>query len=303
MADTRSTVGRHVRAFIRNRGELLLERLGERPHAGADWSLASHGAVIRVQGDHPTLFERLVVALPRPPDAPADRFKAWADTRLAHLGWYLETCNTGKLVQTAQHDVSVVGVLMMRFGRDPNDPSTELPPPTAVPELLRVFALNLERYVINLGDDELRYVRALRLYRVPRHLRADDFVLSVDVLPTVIGLAEPTVPIDPLTLVRGVVGEMAELFDIRREHKTSGLSPTRFAEWRRGRTEVKAMERLVTTLDELCAYIDAQRPTLATVRSRLEALTPKKRNLRRPLIWGSVMLVAALGAAYIVLTR
>lgn len=303
MVDPRSTVGRHVRAFIRNRGELLLERLGERPYAGADWSPASHGAVIRVQGEHPSLFERLVVALPRPPDAPADKFKAWADTRLAHLGWYLETCNTGKLVHTAQHDVSVVGVLMMRFGRDPNDPSTELPAPSAVPELLRVFALNLERYVLNLGDDELRYVRALRLYRVPRHLRDDDFVLGVDVLPTVIGLAEPTVPIDPLTLVRGVIGEMAELFDVRRERRAVGLSVIRLGEWRRGRAEIGAMERLVTTLDEVCAFIDTQRPTLATVRSRLEALTPKKRDLRRPLLWGSVLIVAALAATYVALTR
>ncbi|MCB9552989.1 MAG: hypothetical protein H6705_14150 [Myxococcales bacterium] len=294
MVERSASVGRHVRSFIRGRGELLLERLGETPYAGADWSLASHGAVIRVRGEHDTLFERLVVVLPRPSDAPADRFRAWADTRLAHLGWYMETCNTGRLVHRAQHDVSVVGVFMQRVGRDPNDRTTELPAPAEVPELLRVFALNLERYVVNLGDDELRYVRALRLYRVPRHERPDDFVLGVDVLPTVIGLAEPTVPIDPLTLVRGVIGEMAELFDQRREEQARALTPLRPGEWRVGRRVVVAMERLVAALDALCGWIDAERPTLAMVRARLEALAAPRRPRRG---WAlALVVVGAIGA-------
>lgn len=294
MVERSASVGRHVRSFIRGRGELLLERLGETPYTGADWSLASHGAVIRVRGEHDALFERLVVVLPRPSDAPADKFRAWADTRLAHLGWYMETCNTGRLVHSAQHDVSVVGVFMQRVGRDPNDRATELPPPAEVPELLRVFALNLERYVVNLGDDELRYVRALRLYRVPRHERPDDFVLGVDVLPTVIGLAEPTVPIDPLTLVRGVIGEMAELFDQRREEQARALTPLRPGEWRAGRRAVVAMERLVAALDALCGWIDAERPTLAMVRARLEALATPRRSRRG---WALALVVAgAIGA-------
>lgn len=294
MVERSANVGRHVRSFIRGRGEALLERLGETPYSGADWSLASHGAVIRVRGEHEDLFERLVIVLPRPPDAPADKFKAWADTRMAHLGWYMETCNTGRLVQSVQHDVSVVGVFMQRVGRDPNDAATELPPPAEVPELLRVFALNLERYVVNLGDEELRYVRALRLYRVPRHERPDDFVLGVDVLPTVIGLAEPTVPIDPLTLVRGVIGEMAELFDQRREARARSLTPLQPRAWRIGRRAVGAMGRLVGDLDALCAWIDGERPTLSMVRGRLEALAAPRSRRRG---WAlALVVVSAIGA-------
>lgn len=287
-------MSRHVRQFIRRRGEALLERLEEAPFEGADWTTASHGAVIRVRGEHDAIFERLVVVLPRPPDAPAERFKPWAETRLAHLGWYVEACNTGKQVRTVAHDASVVAVFMLRLGRDPNDPATELPPPAEIPGVLRDFALNLERYVHAIGDDELRYVRALRLYRVPRHNRADEFVLGVDVLPTVIGLSEPTVPLAPLTLVRGVIGELAELLDQRREEAAAALSPLRLAEWRRGRRHVAALERVVRGLDDLCARIDAEHIPLATVRDALDALRPRPRSWRKPLLQALALMAAGL---------
>lgn len=291
-------MGRHVRAFIRHRGDDLLERLEERPFEGADWTIASHGAVVRVIGDHDDIFERLVVALPRPPDVSAERFRPWAETRLAHLGWYLEKCNTGKQVFSASHDTSVVAVFMLRLGRDPNDAATELPSPEQIPSLLREFTLNLERYVHALGDEELRYVRALRLYRVPRHQRADDFVLGVDVLPTVIGLAEPTVPISPLTLVRGVLGELAELLDQRREALAAGLSPVRLTEWRDGRRRVTEMDRVVRGLDALCAVIDNDRIGLSVVRERLERLQPRPRSWRKPALQALALIAAGLAIAW-----
>lgn len=289
---------RHVRAFVRNRGDALLERLDEQPFEGADWTIASHGAVIRVRGEHDALFERLVVVLPRPGDAPPERFRPWAETRLAQLGWYLETCNTGKQVSAVSHDASVVAVLMLRTGRDPNDPATELPEPSHVPALLRDFVLNLERYVHALGDERLRYVRALRLYRVPRHNRPDEFVLGVDVLPTVIGLAEPTVDISPLTLVRGVIGELAELLDQRREEIAAALSPLRLGDWRRGRRRVARIERVVEGLDGICARIDAERVPLAVVREELDALQPRERDWRTPLLQALFVVALALGAIW-----
>lgn len=292
-------MARHVRGFIRNRGDDLLDRLGERPFEGADWTIASHGAVIRVVGEHDELFERLLVVLPRPPEAKPERFRPWAETRLAHLGWYIEKCNTGKQVSTVAHDASVVSIMMLRVGRDPNDPATELPPPGRLPDLLHDFALNLERYVHALGDEELRYVRALRLYRVPRHQRPDEFVLGVDVLPTVIGLAEPTVPISPLTLVRGVVGEMAELLDQRREERAAALSPVRLAEWRSGRRIVTEMDRVIRGLDALCALIDTERVQLAVVREQLAALRPRTRDWRKPLLQALALTAAVLGLIWL----
>ncbi len=292
-------MSRHVRAFIRHRGEDLLERLEERPFAGADWTIASHGAAIRVVGEHDDLFERLVVVLPRPPEATPEKFTPWAESRLAHLGWYIETCNTGKQVSTVSHAASVVAILMLRVGRDPNDRATELPPPGAVPDLLHDFALNLERYVHALGDPDLRYVRALRLYRVPRHQRADEFVLGVDVLPTVIGLAEPTVPISPLTLVRGVIGELTELLDQRREELRAASSPVRLAEWRRARRVAGEMGRVVRGLDAICALIDTERVQLVVVRERLAELRPRTREWTKPMLQALVVLAAALGLTWL----
>lgn len=295
MAERIPSAGRHVRQFIRNRGDLLLERLGESPFPGADWSMASHGAVMRVQGEHDALFERLLLVLPRPPEASTERFRTWAETRLEHLAWYLEACNTGRQVSTVAHDLSVVAVFMVRVGRDPQDPRTDLPPPEALPELLRAFAFNLERYIHNLGDEELRYVRALRIYRIPHVKIADEFVLNVDILPTVIGLAEPTVPIHPLTLVRGVIGELAELLDQRREELRSTLSPLRLGEWVRGRRRAEQMARVVSLLDELCAWIDHQRPPLSAVRQRLaEASAPRRGERSRAL---TVALLICAGVA------
>ena len=292
-------MSRHVRAFVRHRGDDLLERLGERAFAGADWTIASHGAAIRVVGEHDDLFERLVVALPRPPEATPERFKPWAETRLAHLAWYIETCNTGKQVSTVSHDASVVSILMLRVGRDPNDPATALPDPGQIPDLLRDFALNLERYVHALGDEELRYVRALRLYRIPRHQRPDEFVMGVDVLPTVIGLAEPTVPISPLTLVRGVIGELTELLDQRREELAAALSPVRFSEWRRSRGTVREMGRIVVGLDGICALIDTERVPLSVVRERLADLRPRERNWRKPMLQALALTAASLGIIWL----
>jgi len=292
-------LARYVRAFIRHRGDDLLERLDEHPFEGADWTIASHGAVIRVIGEHDDLFERLLVVLPRPADASPEKFRSWAETRLAHLGWYMETCNTGKQISTVSHDASVVSVLMLRLGRDPNDASTELPAPAQLPDLLHDFTLNLERYVHALGDSELRYVRALRLYRVPRHQRRDEFVLGVDVLPTVIGLAEPTVPIAPLMLVRGVIGELTELLDQRREQAVAASSLLRFAEWRRTRRTTAEMQRVVDGLDRICALIDTERVHLSVVRDRLAGLRPPARDWRRPVLKMLAMTAAALGLIWL----
>lgn len=304
MAERIPPTGRHVRQFIRNRGDLLLERLGETPFPGADWLQASHGAVMRVKGDHDELFERLLLVLPRPTEASVDRFRAWAETRLEHLAWYLEACNTGRRVSTVAHDLSVVAVFMIRVGRDPQDPRTELPPPAELPELLRAFVFNLERYVHNLGDDELRYVRALRIYRIPHVKIADEFVLNVDILPTVIGLAEPTVAIHPLTLVRGVIGELAELLDQRREELRSTLSPVRVAEWARGRSLVDQMGRTLALLDELCAWIDQERPPLSAVRQRLaQASTPRRSDQSRALTVAFVICAGVAAGAWWMINR
>ncbi|MCA9539236.1 MAG: hypothetical protein KC620_10145 [Myxococcales bacterium] len=292
-----STVGRHVRSFLHERGDQVLTALGERPYRGAAWSPSSHGAVIRAHGEHDDLFERLVVVLPRPADAPADRFRPWGERRLQHLGWYMERCNTGKLVRVMAREHAVMGVFMQRVGRDPNDPQTELPPPDRVPALLLDFATHLELYVRNLGDDELRYVRALRLFRVPRHQRPDDFVLGVDVLPTVIGLAEQTIALSPPTLVRGVIGELAEVLDQRREALAAEATLRTPIEWWRARKQARVTLRVVDQLDQLCTRIDERQPDLPSVRAWLEQITPAPNKRRRWPIWPLLVLIAASAVA------
>jgi len=269
--------GNHVRRFVREKGPKLLEVIDEAPLDGAEWRCASHGAWLRVRGERPDLFERLVVVLVRPESRSADRFREWGEQRLTRLGAYTEACNTGRVVRTLVRDLSATGVLVRRVGRDPNEPDTELPSSEDVPQTLGDFVRDVERYLLHFGDDELRYVRAIRLHRVPRKSKPPLFLLGLDVLPTATGLERAPLPIPPLSLVRGVVGEFAEQMAQRRDELTAMRSVTRPMQFAKSAAAAKRLERLVCGLDELCADIDAVTPSLEEVRGALASLARQVR--------------------------
>ena len=71
-----------IRRFVTERGDDYLQRFDEEPVEGAEWLYSSHGAVIRVVGEYDNIFERLLVVVPRPREAPPERFQSWVKERL-----------------------------------------------------------------------------------------------------------------------------------------------------------------------------------------------------------------------------
>lgn len=204
-----------ARELIQSKGPWLLEAVGERALAGAEWAVHSHGAMLRVETPHPGIFDQLVVVLPRPPERPPEEFRAWAEGRLTRLDKYLERTNLGRVVRQVPTESCVIASVARRVGHDPGDPRGHFPPPEALPELLRGFIQVLEAYVRIIGDSGLRYVGGLRLFVLPRGAEPPEWKLGLDVMDTVIGRVEETENLPPLTLVRGVLNEMANIADVR----------------------------------------------------------------------------------------
>jgi hypothetical protein len=271
----------HIRRHAETQGSAILERLSERRLPTAQWLVGSHGAAIRVSGEHDAHFERLVVLIPCPQDASPARFQSWAEERIRHLDWYMEASNTGKVVNQVAGERQAAAVIMRRLGRTPGDPEAGSPDPSEAFPVLIHFAANVERYVLNIGDEDLRYVRALKLYRIPRRSRSDEYTLGLDVLPTLIGVDGDSMPINPLTLLRGIIGEFAEIYDERR--RKQGPLPAIYAvrERRSAARDARELNELVDNLDRLCARIDLERPGLAAVRAWLSEMAPAAQKKKR----------------------
>ena len=112
------------------------------------------------------------------------RFQAWAEQRIEHLHWYMEKTNTGKRMHTTSSAKCVVAVFVRRVGQVIQSLGQDIPQPEQVIPMLERFALDVERYVKVFGDQDLRYVRAVKIYRIPRVKKDDEFVIGLDVLPT-----------------------------------------------------------------------------------------------------------------------
>lgn len=294
--DPRALTGPHVQTFVAEKGDRLLELLGEAPRADATWHIHSHGAFIHVHGEHDHLFDRLVVVLVRPDDDPAERFRGWAEHRFDRLGRYIEAGNSGKLVRTVAQDRCVTGIIMRRVGEDPSSPQADHPAPPAFPKVLARFALEVERYVAHLGDEDLRYVQALRLCQVPRGRQAPEHILTLDALPTVVGLRAVAVPIAPVSLVRGVIGELAEQLGHRRDERLATGSPLHPARWLGGLHRARQLDALISGLEEVAERIDRGRPTLAQIREWLGAIRVPRWPLAGRLATTSVVLGAGVTA-------
>ena len=143
----------------------------------------------------------------------------------------------------------------------------------------------------------LRYVRSLRLYKIPRKKDGFDFVIGLDVLPTLVGLEGDSVPIHPLTLVRGTIGEVAELLDGQLERRRGrNLS----------RTEKRDIRSVVKHLDAICIQIDNDRPDLEGVQQLLKATrqNQKEDSGSKMGLWVTgLFILAALGVIWFELNR
>ena len=252
-----------IRRFVQERGHEYLSRYEESPVADGDWLLSSHGACIRVVGEYDSHFERLLVLIPRPHEAPAERFKSWVGERLKGLSWYMEQTNTGRCVRQQVSDNVASAIIMRRVGYLLNSPECPVPSAYHTYTLLETFIRDVRSYVRNIGDDSLKYVRSLRIYSIPKKGDEVEHLLGMDILPTLVGLQGEPVPIHPLTLVRGTIGEVAEMLD--------GQLETRKMRKAKTGAERKAIESVVKHLDAICMEIDNQQPDLDSVQQLLKA--------------------------------
>ena len=251
-----------IRRFVAEKGDEYLSHFNETPVSNAQWLYSTHGAVIRVQGEYDEIFERLFVLVPRPREAPTDRFQKWVEERLQGLGWYMEASNTGKCVRQQVSETAACAIVMRRVGSLLGGAQCPIPNAGDAYTLLENFVRDVRSYVRNIGDNSLRYVRSLRLYGIPRKKDTVDYVIGLDVLPTLVGLEGESVPIHPLTLVRGTIGEVAELLDAQLD-SGSGVKLSR--------AERRQIKSVVKHLDAICLQIDRDRPDLEAVQQLLKA--------------------------------
>lgn len=252
--------GAHVRAFVREKGRQVLDVLGEHQAAHSQWEVHSHGAWRFVAHPHEDLFDRLVVILPRPERAKSDEFNAWADDRLKRIGKFMEATNSGRVVRTLPVERCFVAVLMRRTGGDPGSATTELPPPPAIPDLLKQFTEDVGLYIRIMADDDLRFVSALRLHRIPQKGEGLEFRLGLDALNTVIGLRSEALELAPATLVRGVLEEIVARLLSRVDELEATRSIIRPAAFVRLGHQAAQLRRLIDQLDSVVARIDDEQP-------------------------------------------
>ena len=284
-----------IRRFVSEKGEEYLSHYNEVPVANAEWLYSTHGAVIRVKGEYDDIFERLFVLVPRPREAPADRFQNWVDERLQGLGWYMEASNTGKCVRQQITDIAACAIVMRRIGSLLGSSQCPIPKAAEAYTLLENFIRDVRSYVRNIGDNSLRYVRSLRLYAIPRKKDGVDYVIGLDVLPTLVGLEGESVAIHPLTLIRGTIGEVAELLD-GQLHDGHRLP----------RSERRDIKSVVKHLDAICLQIDNDRPDLEAVQQLLKATRQHQDtdSKSKAGVWVSVFFVlAALGVLWLEFNR
>ena len=260
--------GTHVQRFVGDKSEKLLKVLGEKALKGKSWSVHSHGAWLKVETDNSELFERIVIVLPRPEQHSPKLFTPWAEGRLKHLARYVERTNSGRIVRFLVQKQVVIAILMARKGYDLQDPNCPLPSSTKVPELLKLFDREINMYINWMSDEELSFIQALKLHKIPQAHNPPLYKLSLDILPTVLGLkGKSPIPLHPVTLMRGVIGEIAEQLDSR------GIDPPDpdAKGWRKLYDRYKRSlqrrqnEACIRELDSLAARIDLTQPSYPQV--------------------------------------
>lgn len=291
--------GTHVQRYVGDKSEKLLKLLGEKVVKDQSWAIHSHGAWLRVESDNSELFERIVIVLPRPEQHSPKLFTPWAEGRLKHLARYVERTNSGRIVRFLVQKQVVIAILMARRGFDLQDPLCPLPESTVVPGLLKLFDREINMYINWMSDEELSFIQALKLHKIPQAHNTPQYKLSLDILPTVLGLkGKSPIPLHPVTLMRGVIGEIAEQLDSR------GIEPpdSDLRGWRKLHDKYKRSlqrrqnEACIRELDSLAAKIDLTQPSYPQVSTwlsqldggRVEPLVPLR------LVLAIMCLIAAL---------
>ena len=262
--------GTHVQRYIGDKSEKLLKLLGETSLKDEAWSIHSHGAWLKVETDNKELFERIVIVLPRPEQHSPKLFKPWAEGRLQHLARYVERTNSGRIVRFIVQKQVVIAILMARRGFDLQDPECPLPEAPKIPHLLKLFDREINMYISWMSDEELSFIQALKLHKIPQAHNPALYKLSLDILPTVLGLkGKNPIPLHPVTLMRGVIGEIAEQLDSR------GIDPIDpdIRGWRKlydryhRSLQRRRNEACIRELDSLAARIDLTQPAYPQVSS------------------------------------
>ena len=290
--------GTHVQRYVGEKSEKLLKVLGETPIKGAAWTIHSYGAWLKVQTENADLFERIVLVLPRPEQYSPKLFTPWAEGRLKYLGQYIERTNSGRIVRYLTQKQVVIAILMARRGYDLQDPECPFPEAGDVPKVLKLFDREISMYISWMSDEELSFIQALKLHRIPQAHSPALYKLSLDILPTVLGLKGKAIPLQPVTLIRGVIGELAEQLDSRGidppDHEARGLQ--RIYDRYQRSLQRRRIEACIRELDALAARIDLTQPSYAQVSTwvsefnggKIEPLIPAR------LIFATLSLLAAL---------
>ena len=254
--------GTHVQRYVSEKSTKLLEVLGEKQLKDTQWHVHSHGAYLAVETDRKELFERLILVLPRPEQHSTKLFVPWAEGRLKHFARYIEQTNSGKVVRFIKQKQVVIAIVMRRVGYELQDPDLVLPPVEKVPALLKVFCREINMYIKWMQDHELSFIQALKLNKIPQVNRSPMYKFSLDILPTVLGLRGKSIPLNPVTLLRGVIGELAEQIDLRGVEDTdpdaTGLGV--FFEYLRKKRQQREVDACIQELDHLAARIDLLQP-------------------------------------------
>ena len=254
--------GTHVQRYINEKSNKLLEVLGEKMLRGAQWHIHSHGGWVEVENEHDQFFERVIVVLPRPEQHSPKLFRPWAEARLKFFARYIERTNAGRVVRFVIQKQVVIAIVMRRKGFELQDPQAPLPEITQVPQLLKLFCREIQMYMNWMNDMELSFIQALKLTLIPQSPNPSIHKLSLDTLPTVLGLKGKKVPLNPVALVRGVISELAEQFDLRGnpevDYDVEGVG--RFFEHLSRKRKQKQVEACIRELDQLAAKIDLLQP-------------------------------------------
>ena len=298
----------YVQRFVSERGERVLKVLGEKPFRGegvedSPWQLHSHGACLQLESEGSKLFERWLIILPRPEQYSAKRFQPWAEGRLRHYGRYIDGNNSGRIVRLLSQKQVVIGVLMRRRGFDLQHPDAPLPPLTGIVPLLLRLSRELQRYILWMQDEELGFVQALSIHEIPDLHNPPKYLMSLDALPTVLGLRGSAVPLHPVTLLRGVIGELAEQLDRRGLPPLEPQRPPLLRLWDRFRRyqELRELQAHIRELDNLSARIDLTQPELGALEQWIRAFTTKPKKQDRGGL--KALTLALLLCVFYLLTR
>jgi hypothetical protein len=291
---TQKPNGTHVQRFVSEKSKKLLDVLGEKAKDGSQWQQHSHGAWILVDSKMDVMFERIVIVLPRPEQHSPGLFQKWAKDRLGKLNRFLEFNNTGKFVRLIAQKNMMIGVLMRRKGYDLQHPKAPFPHVEGIPLLLQNFCREIQTYMSWMNDIELTYIQALKIFEIPQRSGTPIYKLGLDPLPTAVGLKGKAIPLSPVTLIRGVMGELAEQLDIRTKPNFSPYASI----WERINEKLenyqiqKKTQACVRELDQLSARIDLLHPDFVQTSLWIQdfKFAAKERNIP----WVNLILIGAI---------